>query len=85
MRSVVRNERSKHGSGRNQERDKNGELVDRSGVERLKSLKFKGLKFKSQRSRVNSQWSIGLGIIAQNSLLIAHGSELTAQTSCGDV
>ena len=30
--SVVRDERSKHGSGRNQEREKNGELVDRSEV-----------------------------------------------------
>ena len=28
----------------------NGELLDRSECEGLKSLKFKGLKFKSQRS-----------------------------------
>ena len=61
----MRDERSKHGSGRNQERDKNGELVDRSGVEWLKSLKFK--EFKSQWSTVNVQQSIGLGIIAQAS------------------
>ena len=46
----MRDERSKHGSGRNQEREKNGELVDRSEDEG-----FKGLKFKSQRSMVNGQ------------------------------
>ena len=57
--SVVRDERSKHGSGRNQEREKNGELVDRSEDEGFKSLKFKSL-------RVNGQWSTVNGIVVGN-------------------